>query len=578
MLDSTPVPLQAILWPLAGAAIILSLGRLLPQWAGRLVALAASIASLAALWSLRGQPPGWTILMWEPLSLFRLGPALFPTPAGLLVGIALCGAHSAGALGIRGEPGQKASWHGWMLVALAGCLLTVLAGNLLTMALGSGLVDLALLAMAVSAALGAGDGQRVAVWMCVPGIASTLLLFVAALQMDTQVGTASVLARQFPLQTLRLAGIAGALRLMIFPVHPRGIRTPRQAVTYLVPAGVGIYLLARVQGWAPALESTTWFLWLGALALLGGGWMAWLGSTRPTAQRLAGSWTGLAAHQAGLAMALAILQGGAVLWSLLSLTAALVGLAIWWDSRDEQPPAAWPQRLLPARQAAEAGWKQASAWLRSRARVPQEWRGSRLAQYATALLPGIGLASMAGLPITLGAISRWHLYGEALREGRAGLLLAAFAADTLLAAALWAVLRAIVRQAGERRPPLPALLAMATLGASTIVLGLAARGFGARLGVAAVQSPGVSAWGLGMLFALSWLLGGWLARASRSHTGMLERALRVASPDRLYRALAWAGQRLVSGVYWLGSVGEGDGWWGWALIILALGALFWAAR
>jgi hypothetical protein len=38
--------------------------------------------------------------------------------------------------------------------------------------------------------------------------------------------------------------------------------------------------------------------------------------------------------------------------------------------------------------------------------------------------------------------------------------------------------------------------------------------------------------------------------------------------------LAWVGKRLEGLVFWLGQVGEGGGWWGWALIILALGAIF----
>jgi hypothetical protein len=33
------------------------------------------------------------------------------------------------------------------------------------------------------------------------------------------------------------------------------------------------------------------------------------------------------------------------------------------------------------------------------------------------------------------------------------------------------------------------------------------------------------------------------------------------------------GRYLVDAVYWLSRVGEGEAWWGWALIILALGVI-----
>ena len=89
MLSSIPVALQAILWPLAGATIVVALNRLLPHWLGRVLAFAASFASLAALWTASVRGSGWFQGTWEPFTFLRTNPALLPTPLGLLAGIAL---------------------------------------------------------------------------------------------------------------------------------------------------------------------------------------------------------------------------------------------------------------------------------------------------------------------------------------------------------------------------------------------------------------------------------------------------------------------------------------------------------
>jgi hypothetical protein len=52
----------------------------------------------------------------------------------------------------------------------------------------------------------------------------------------------------------------------------------------------------------------------------------------------------------------------------------------------------------------------------------------------------------------------------------------------------------------------------------------------------------------------------------------------VANLDWFYRAAGWLGERLVSAVHWLGRAGEGEGWWGWALIVVALGTIFLLGR
>jgi hypothetical protein len=83
---------------------------------------------------------------------------------------------------------------------------------------------------------------------------------------------------------------------------------------------------------------------------------------------------------------------------------------------------------------------------------------------------------------------------------------------------------------------------------------------------------------VGFLFILPWLVGTWLFILSIRHTGPLDRLRRLVSLHGPYRAARWAGDRLIGVLHWLSQVGEGDGWWGWALILLALGALLLVAN
>ena len=53
MLDSVPIPFQAILWPLAGGGLLLALHRLLPDWVRRLAAMAAALASARGIAAFR---------------------------------------------------------------------------------------------------------------------------------------------------------------------------------------------------------------------------------------------------------------------------------------------------------------------------------------------------------------------------------------------------------------------------------------------------------------------------------------------------------------------------------------------
>ena len=664
MLDSVPIPFQVILWPLVGAVLILALGRLLPNGVRRLLAIGASLASLVSLWSLRAGTVQPAEIVWKPIPLFRSSPTLYADGLALMCGILLAGMSAALALGIAGRRGQVKSggqmtsgaplvrtvdvspaenvlWHGLMLIALAGCLTMIMSANLVTLALGSALLDLALLSASLWGGEFGGQASNIRLSVVAPGIASTVLLLFSALQMDTQVGHASLLARSLPEGAWLLVGVAGILRALVYPLHPRGSSSPAAIATVLLPVGAGLYVLARVQALSPVLSGRPWVMVVAVLAFLAGSLIAWSSQARRTDDVRAAVdgpdkpvwnwgtlWPSTLVYQTGVALAFVLLLPGVTPWPLVSLALAVGTLAIWWDgsgsaqTASESVDAPADEQRPAGRQGLIAQWVE---WLTGHAR---SWRG-RIKAYVTArfphrrwraaswmgrfvvpLLPMIALVSLVGAPLTVGAHGRWPLYAAWLKKGDPTLLIA-LAADTFMAAALWMVLHVVWKQM-RRQPPgqarwvrPSALWAVLVLAIPVLVLGLAPGILNAdlsdprSLGLKAAETSSVSSWGLGLLYVLPWLVGAWLARMTRMRADdvrrieahgeqttvilspevrALGRIGQVLSLGWFYRFAGWLGRCLEGAFYWLGQVGEGDGWWGWALIILAVGAILFTAR
>jgi hypothetical protein len=156
-----------------------------------------------------------------------------------------------------------------------------------------------------------------------------------------------------------------------------------------------------------------------------------------------------------------------------------------------------------------------------------------------------------------------------LDRGQPFLLIGALLADSFFIAGLVAALLADLNWSGCRRPPLIAFVAMLALVVPLLVLGIVP----GVLDVEPIALPDVSVWGLGFVYVLPWLFGIWLARVGIRLADYLALVHRIVDVDWLYRALAWLGQRLGAAVHWIGRVGEGEGWFGWVLIILALGIM-----
>jgi hypothetical protein len=581
MLDSVPLPFQAILWPLVGGGLVLALNRLLPGWVRRLVAMAAAFASLVVLWSLKAAAIERAEILWEPLNFFRMSLTLSPDGLSLLIGIALAGATAAMALGIRGQEPRQSAWHGLILLVSAGCLAVVMAANLLALAAGSALIDLALIFLVLRSSIRSEGTGRMPLSLVVPGVVSTLLLFLGALQMDAQLGHGSLLSQNLSEEALGVIGVAGALRALVFPFHARKLRVPETVAALLLPIGAGGYLLARVQALAPVLSSRPWVMAVAVIGLLAGGLLAWSGSARSTA-RVSGShlpgtwWTGVLIYQAAYVLAFVLLLAGGTPWPIVGLVLVLAILAIWWDTTlDVQVPSSRGLEWLRVR--IGPWWDRVWSDTTERLRVPGWWRGSQLGRYAAVLLPATALASLAGMPLTLGARGRWPYYAAWLKRGDPSLLVI-LVSDTLLVAGLWAALISIWEQNSEHRPRPAALVSMIALTVSTVLLGLAPGILSEGLDLEAVETAGVSAWGLGLLYLLPWLLGVWLARFRGLQQRHLGRIWDAVSLDWLYRGAGWIGQRLVDIAHWLSQVGEGEGWWGWALIILALGVILFTVQ
>jgi hypothetical protein len=583
MLDSVPVPFQAILWPLFGATVVLALGRLLPYWARQLLAVLSAVASFAVLWSLREVAPVQTEILWEPLNLFRMSPVLVPDGLSLAIGLTLAGVTTAALVGIRDREAQGATWHGLLLITLAGCLTMVMAGSLLALALASTLVDLSLVFLAVSSRDGREAGGNTRLAVTIPGIASTLAILLGAIQMDAQAGHGSLLSQTSSPEALVLLGIAAVLRSFVYPLYPRHLHKPESAIALLLPVSAGLYLLARVQSLLPVLSAQPWLVALSAVALLAGGLLAWsrafaLEATASVPAGFGRFWIGSLVQQTGYALTFFLLLAGVQPWPLISLMLALAALIIWWAEPSGEASA-------PARSRTLEHIRQWLAPRRTRAasvagEVPARtghWHDSRFAHFAVALLPLVSVASLIGAPLTAGARGRWPLYAALLKRGD-GSLLVALVADTLLVAGLAVGLTITLKQAGEHRPRPLALLAAGVLVLAIVLLGLAPGLLGDGLGLAEAEPAEVSAWGLGLLYVLPWLLGVWLARIRRILGNYLVPIESVVSLDWCYRVVGWVGQRLVDAIYWLGRVGEGEGWWGWALIVLTLGVLLLAAR
>jgi len=286
------------------------------------------------------------------------------------------------------------------------------------------------------------------------------------------------------------------------------------------------------------------------------------------------TWPAALIHRAGYAIFFAALVPAAPLWPLASMLLPLALLTIGWDLLLDETPAPRAAWIAAFQERVAPWWHPWQARLTGRWRWIARWQAWRPGRYLLPLALILAFLSLLGFPFTVGMRDRWPLYAALLRHQSPWLVLVLIA-DAWLAAGIWRVARG--RPAWLRRERPPAFLSLFALVvlALTIVAGGLAPGF---LGLAPAGTGRVSGWGLGFFVLLPWLIGAWFGRLDGQLARYIALARRFVTLDWLY---TWAGRvagALLGFFYWLGRVAEGAGWWGWALIMLALGAALLAVR
>ncbi len=387
---------------LVGAAVLLFLPTLRPnsarhlQWAAAGVVAAALLAVL-----LTGRDTGvfHSITSWSPNAVLTPSLAMQGGRAGRLLGAALAAITLAAVL-IAPRTAQANPPIRWplALVTLAATLLTLLPANLLTVALAWTALD-GVTAAAWLFARPEGDRQLNPLLSWGTGAAGTLLLWAAALWLQADLAFQRI-------SSLGVAGAMGtalvlaiALRLAPFPFHlgrpqPQSRFPELELGLQFAPVAAGAWLLTQIPTWEymPLLAHRI-FSALLLTGVVGSGLLAWL----PLEDRRAMRWvvTGLA----GLTL-LAGLWAGAEAALAEGITLILAGGLFM---------------LLAGRQTATLEIKIAA---------------------------GLGVAALAGLPLTFGGAGRLALYASWVGQGGGlYLLLGAGACLLLLGAASKALFR-----------------------------------------------------------------------------------------------------------------------------------------
>ncbi len=360
----------------------------------------------------------------------------------------------------------------------------------------------------------------------------------------------------FPL-VFGLVLLAALVRVGLYPLHlwmPIGVEAslPARSLLHLVPASAGLYLLARLSTWTN--EGLLWQLppqgWgglrggYGQALTIAGGLAFFIGAL-------------LAWAEADFGKALSFVMIGQVGYAVASLAIA-------------RPPALV---ILPSLNLVLC----LGLLFLSQDR-------SELGSLWSKAASGLAMASLAGVPLTLGFVARWRLYRSLLTGGHLVVLAVSLLAETFLLAALlrmWSVVSIHVfpvEFAYERA----SVAGAALLAAPVLILGLHPPVL--RPLIEAVSFPTLADL-LRSTSAVQWaalflpLLGGYLLHRHRRRifnpveTLWLElsRALRL---EWLYSLLGRIVAGAASALRIVSRVSEGRGYLGWIVVVGLLALLF----
>ncbi len=374
--------LGALLLPLLGAA---------PRMRG-LPVVAAAVAGLAliALWRLDGLLPlGWVASQWRPLALFG-APLTFEATAGnwilalTLVATSFLSLMACAASAERPTPANLSV----ILGATGAGVVSLFATSFVTLVIAWGVTDIFLAA----AMLQHGKkGVHRAGLALVSGILATSALWAAPLLAQTEGISGFLNLARFSGPSASLLQIAVILRLGLVPLHlwrPIDLEAePVQLIPLVViPTLLGFDIVTYLPALTAGLPSVLFVL--AAVTVLVGGFAAW----SETEERP--SLAGVMVAETGLAV-LAVANAGAqaVATAIAAAVAWAIGITVF--------------SLTP-------GWS-----------GRYFWRG----------LPSfLALLSLAGLPATLGFISRFTAYSGL--EADLPALVVALVGETFVVAAL----------------------------------------------------------------------------------------------------------------------------------------------
>ena len=552
MFESGLTPLAPVLISMLGAAITKIAAGLMPSRERDALALLMAGGAFVSTLLLAYQPASHIVISpWHPLILFES--QLAYTTEGLAAPFALLTSLVCLAIAISlskwrretGDNGESPLYPAVFVVSAAG-LSFIYSANLITLCLSWAFLDLSLLFLL------AGQGRNQAAssaWGRALMLSSLtgLSLVVAALLLD------GYGLNPTPAPSLLL--VAALVRASFYPMHfwmltDAEMEPSANALLQTVPTAAGLFLLARLQELSlQGLPYQSQLVTISSLALLAMALSAW--AERDRRQTI----SCIAINQVALAVLAVAVVGpqakSSLLWSAIGLTLCLSLLNLW-------PPE-------PAR----AG--RYGLWLR----VPT----------------GLAIASLMGLPFTMGFVGRAALYRSLFALGQPHLWGLTIVADAVLFAALFRI--------GSDLPQflilnsqfslwlwVPSLAGVIILTAPLVLLGIhppLASFLAADMDLPAVAEligrADIALWAVLLLP----LVGGYLLH--RGQKAILERSAAfwkglsaLLGLDWLYRWLWKVGWGIGAVLRGLAQVTEGRGYLGWTLLLAFIAFLLLASK
>jgi hypothetical protein len=542
MFESSLTPLAPVLILMLGTAITKITARFRPSREQDALALLMAGVAFVSTLLLAYQPVSQVVVSpWHPPTLF--GSRLAYTTGGLAAPLTsltslVCLAVVLSLSKWRRETDDNSEpppYPAVFVVSAAG-LSFIYSANLITLCLSWAFLDLSLLFLVVgqkrNQAASGGQGQALTM-----SSLNGLSLVVAALLLDGH-GLSPVLVPSLLL-------VAALVRASFYPMHfwmltDAEMGLPANALLQTVSIATGLSLLARLQEFSPqGLPYQSQLMIISSLALLATALSAWAEQDRRKAVSC------VAINQVALAVLSVTVVGpqakSSLLWSAISLALCLGLLNLW-------PPK--PER------AARYG-----LWLR----------------FPT----GLGIASLMGLPFTMGFAGRIVLYRSLFALGQPYLWGLNMVADAVLFAALFRIGADLLSTPLDETAPsewaawVSHLAGAIILAAPLLLLGVSpplARFLAVEMDLpAAAELIGraeVTLWAVLLLP----LVGGYLLHRGQQAT--LERftafwkglgaLLRL---DWLYRWLWKVGWGIGAVLRGLAQVTEGEGYLGWTLLL-----------